>query len=136
MSAIVYKKDDNDSLSIHFNINEFRCPCTQCVSILVDSVLVERLEAMRATIGQPLRINSGYRCSNYQTELRLRGYETSAGPSTHEVGGAADIMSEPLTGPQLEKIARQCGFRAVGVGGTWIHVDIRDDKDRRWEYAR
>jgi uncharacterized protein YcbK (DUF882 family) len=130
-----YLKDSKEMISEHFSVAEFRCPCSQCVSILLDTDLITKLEAVRAEIGKPLRINSGYRCSNYQSELRLRGYETSTGRSTHEDGGAADCMAEPLTGLELETAARKAGFTSIGIGGTWIHCDIRPG-NRRWVYSQ
>lgn len=43
-------------------------------------------------------------------------------------------MAGPLTGLELEKAARAVGFKAVGIGHNWVHLDIRMDKERRWEY--
>lgn len=133
-----YPKSSNEQISDNFNITEFKCPCSRCTIILVDPELVEKLEGVRGKIGGPLKINSGYRCGDYQAELRARGYETSIGPSQHELGRAADIMSdtEGYSGLFLEKIARGSGFMAVGVADFWAHVDLRADKVRRWEYKR
>lgn len=136
MAINSYPKDSNVQLSPHFNVSEFRCPCSQCTTTILDSGLITKLEAMRGALGLPLKINSGYRCANYQSELRLRGYETSTGRSTHEDGRAADCMAEPLTGLELEKAARSSGFKAVGVASSWAHVDLRNDKDRRWVYLK
>ncbi len=137
MALLTYPKDSNERLSTHFMLREFDCPCQVCVETILDSALISKLEALRAQTG-PLRINSGYRCSNYQTELRLRGYETATGVSQHTEGRAADVMSEDsrFSGVALESFARTAGFMAVGVGGTWVHVDLRDDKERRWEYTK
>ena len=133
-----YPKDSAEKLNDYFSVSEFKCPCSSCDSVHIDSELVDKLTAMRVGLGGPLRVNSGYRCQNYQDELRLRGYETSVGISQHQLGRAADIMDskEILTGVQLERDAREAGFMAVGVGGTWCHVDLRSDKIRRWEYKR
>lgn len=136
MAVLQYKKKEGRKLSDHFISDEFDCPCDKCVLTLIDLALVERLEQVRTLLSAPIRINSGYRCAGYQADLRARGYETASGISQHELGRAADIMSEPVVGTVLEKIARAAGFKAVGVGGTWIHVDMRDDKERRWEYTK
>ncbi len=137
MAILKFKKGTDVNLSPHFNATEFDCPCTVCLDTTIDKDLVTKLEALREKAG-PLKINSGYRCSNYQDELRLRGYETSNGPSQHELGRAADVCGADTgyTGTALETWAREAGFRAVGVGSLWVHVDLRDDKDRRWEYAK
>lgn len=133
---MTYKKGSKDALGVYFTAREFDCPCQKCTETIIDPELVNRLESMRVSIGKPLRINSGYRCSNYQTELRLRGYETSTGPSQHELGRAVDVMraDSQSIGLELEKEARKAGFKAVGVGSSWIHCDLRDDVVRRWEY--
>jgi uncharacterized protein YcbK (DUF882 family) len=139
MAILVFKKGENAILSDHFNSTEFDCPCDSIdCTTQIDSDLIPKLEALRESVQAPLRINSGYRCQRYQDELRARGYETSLGPSTHSEGRAADVMSEDsrLSGAALEPLARQVGFRSVGVGHSWIHVDLRDDKDRHWEYTR
>lgn len=136
MPVLQYKKKEGRKLSDHFISDEFDCACGQCLFTLIDLALVERLEQVRTLLSAPIRINSGYRCQNYQAELRARGYETAVGISQHQLGKAADIMSEPITGLEIEKAARKAGFKAVGVGGTWVHVDMRDDKERRWEYTK
>lgn len=138
MAVLKYKKGQNGILSPHFTMSEFDCPCTNCTDTEVDTALIDKLELFRNGVGIPVKINSGYRCANYQNDLRLRGYETAIGVSQHELGRAADVMREDAqsSGIELEAIARSCGFKAVGVGHNWIHVDLRDDKERRWEYTK
>lgn len=62
------------------------------------------------------------------------GLSTSKGISQHELGNAADIMCQGLSGDDLERIARTVGFESVGVAEKWIHVDTRTGY-RRWEYG-
>lgn len=140
MALLTFPKGSRDKLSPHFIAREFDCSCSspQCTTTEIDQTLVDLLETMRSFIKAPLRISSGYRCKHKQAELRLAGYETSVGQSTHELGRAADVTgaSTGLTGKTLEQAARKAGFRAVGVGNLFVHVDLRDDKDRRWTYGR
>lgn len=133
----MYKKGEHAVLSPYFNSSEFDCPCPQCTTTKIDPKLITLLTALREKTG-PLRITSGYRCPHYQTELRLRGYPTANGPSQHEFGGAADIVGAgtEYSGAELEKLAREVGFKAVGVASSWVHVDIRSDKERRWVYTK
>ncbi len=133
---MLYPKDLRAKLSEHFNVSEFVCKCDSCDEILVDQRLVDLLERVREHIGAALVVTSGYRCANYQAELKLRGYETAIGPSEHEFGRAADIMSEGKTGAQLAEAAEKAGFEAIGIGSVFIHVDLRTGKRRRWTYAR
>jgi uncharacterized protein YcbK (DUF882 family) len=136
--VLQYKKKEGRKLSDHFISDEWDCPCDKCVFTLIDLTLVERLEQVRALLSAPIRINSGYRCASYQAELKARGYETAVGTSQHELGKAADIMADgsDVPGGTLETLSRQAGFKAVGVGHNWCHVDLRDDKERRWEYVK
>lgn len=132
-----YQKGTNVVLSTHFTLREFDCPCPQCTTTTLDANLVTKLEAIRSQTG-PLKITSGYRCEHYQDELRLRGYETAIGISQHQLGRAADITGEDsqYSGTTLESFARSAGIRAVGVGRDWVHIDLRDDKYRRWTYVK
>lgn len=132
-----YRKGEHVTLGSHFSSSEFDCNCSSCTATIVDPELIEKLEALRKLLGAPLSINSGYRCAAKQAELRAAGYETAIGVSQHELARAADIMraDTPTSGVKLEQLARQAGFKAVGVGNYWVHVDLRDDKDRRWTYC-
>lgn len=136
MAVNTYQKGSNAILSTHFKSSEFDCKCPQCTETKIDSDLITLLEKIRENTG-PLKITSGYRCSHYQTELRLRGYETAVGVSQHELGRAADVTGEDTeySGAQLEQLARNAGFKAVGVGRSWVHVDLRNEKERRWTYS-
>lgn len=122
-------------LSKYFKKDEFKCPCGSCKDFEIDLELLEKLDKMRELVGGPLKVTSGYRCAAYQEQLRLRGYETAAGVSQHELGRAADVTNGVTPGYELEALARQAGFRAVGVGKLFVHLDLRDDKDRRWTYV-
>lgn len=121
--------------SLHFRAAEFDCKCTDCKETLIDTELIDKLEAMRGILRSFLKITSGYRCSSYQEQLRLRGYETSVGPSQHQLGKAADITNGVSMGFELEEAARKAGFKSVGVGKDFIHVDLRPEV-RRWKYTR
>ncbi len=94
--------------------------------------LVQKLEILREKVGKPIKVTSGYRCSDYQRLLRGNGLETAAGKSSHEVGDAADIV---ISGDRTRFLwFVQMLFKAIGDGGSWIHVDLRKDKVRRWAY--
>lgn len=131
-----YPKGSEVQVGKYFKARDFDCPCDYCGDTYVDPELVAKLDAMRDLRGRPLFVHhgGGYRCDRYQQDLKARGYQTAVGLSTHQVGRAADVSDESSTGQTLEELARKAGFRAVGVGLKWIHVDCRDDKDRRWTY--
>jgi uncharacterized protein YcbK (DUF882 family) len=123
-------------LSSNFASQEFNCPCSECKITLVDEELVAKLQKMHDDIGSKLKITSGYRCASHQKHLTMLGYETAKGVSQHQLGKAADVTNGVTPGGELEGYARDAGFKAVGVAQLWIHVDTRDDMDRRWFYTK
>lgn len=129
-----FKKGSQTRISNHFRAFEFDCKCTDCGQTLIDDDLLRMLDRMRDALLSPIEITSGYRCQAYQNKLRSEGYDTAAGISQHELGKAADIETGKHTGDQLEACARGVGFKAIGVGKGWVHVDTRDSRDRRWTY--
>lgn len=129
-----YPKDGNKALSKYFALHEFHCPCDECEETLVEDELIVRLNKIRIYTGLPVRVTSGYRCMGHQAHLAESGAPTAVGVSQHCLGAAADIAVAGFRGLELEKVARRAGFKAVGVAENWIHVDLRDDKARRWSY--
>lgn len=119
----------------HFSTAEFACKCTlpTCTGQRASIALVQRLEGMRTTLGMPLSIHSGFRCSQHQQELRDQGLETAVGTSQHELGNAADVSA-----PQMAQLLTACkqAFKAVGAARSFIHVDLRSDRVRYWSYLK
>ncbi len=67
----------------NFRISEFFCPC--CKKGFVAEPLVFWLEILRRAFGNPIQVNSGFRCP-------LRNKQVGGVPdSRHLVGCAADI---------------------------------------------
>lgn len=129
-----FEKNSEEPVSRNFKAYEFDCPCPECEETLIDTDLIDGLQAMRDIMRVPLVITSAYRCEHHQKLLRHNGYPTSEGRSTHEDGKAADLQAANLSGNKLAQLAEQCHFRAIGIAEMWIHVDTRSDKDRRWKY--
>ena len=136
MSLHILRKGSDARLSSSFRLNEFDCTCNhpECDDTIVDSNLISLLQIVRDRLNQPLHITSGFRCAKRQEELRAMNLETARGISCHELGLAADFKADGKTGEELALVASMAGFRAIGVGPHWIHVDLRDDRDRRWTY--
>jgi uncharacterized protein YcbK (DUF882 family) len=134
---ITFPKGENIRLSTHFKTKEFDCHCTrkECKVTIVSMLLIDWLEDLRARVGSPIVISSGFRCGPHQAHLRGSGLlQTAKGPSTHESGAAADIRVAGFTGAHIEPLARLVGFRAVGSAMWGVHVDLRLDRDRAWKY--
>jgi len=134
-------KGDLIKLSANFSSYEFECLCDgiKCSNQLISKLLVTKLQLLRDKLNTPLRITSGYRCQNYQDKLKKKGYKTAKN-SQHLLGRAADItipggryLKYSKKREQLTTLSSSL-FLAIGVGGRFIHVDLRDDKKRRWTY--
>lgn len=134
MSQQFWIKGENKPLSAHFSTKEFSCQCSNqdCLNQMVEQQLIDKLEQIRIELGQPIKINSGFRCAKHQQELRKGGAETAVGKSTHELGQAADI-SCPIPIDDLVKCAAKY-FLAIGTASHWIHIDLRGPTIRRWTY--
>lgn len=125
-----WKRGEDPKLSHYFRAREFECHCG-CVEQMIDEELVARLETLRLLLGAPIVVTSGYRCAVKQQQLRDQGHETAVGVSQHELGRAADISSYAMA--TLTAHAARV-FKATGAAKTFVHCDLRDDKERRWSY--
>jgi zinc D-Ala-D-Ala carboxypeptidase len=120
-------------LSTHFSTKEFTCRCGMCRDQRISKELITKIEEVRALYGRPITVTSGFRCPRHQAHLRgtLPEGHTAKGTSTHEMGQAADITGEDL--PALFAACEKV-FKAIGLAKTFYHVDLRNDKVRRWNY--
>lgn len=129
-----WMKSQNIQYSPFFNLKEFACKCTrpECVMQTLSIDLLKKLEQVRKAYGKPIQITSGYRCQAHQKYLAESGLETATN-SQHCLGRASDI-----TGADLDVLDGLCSheFKATGRARSFIHVDLRDDKIRRWGYLK
>lgn len=115
----------------NFSRYEFACKCG-CGYDNVRTKLVESLQILRDYIWMstgtelPIVIRSGCRCAEHNR--RSKGKKSSA----HLTGEAADIKCyDSRTRYLLLNAAIRNGFTRIGVGKTFIHLDISatlDDK--------
>jgi uncharacterized protein YcbK (DUF882 family) len=131
---MIFPKGSNARITKDFKALEFDCVCHRCDETHIELDLVVKLQLIRNETGKPVVIRSGYRCEAHNDELIKEGYPAVKN-STHMRGAAADIQVEGMSGEELEKVASQKGFKAIGVAENWVHLDIRTDKERRWRYA-
>lgn len=102
----------------NFTADEFTC--RHCGAAGIRASFVEQLQRLRDYLGQPIKINSGYRCTQHPVEA------AKPAPGRHTEGIAADI-----SGPPLADIWRALQhfpeFTGVGVSlsQNFIHVDTR-----------
>lgn len=109
-------------ISDYFDPSEFECPCCGINYKISDLLsLTIPLEKIRNDIGLPIIISSGRRCSKHNDEL-----SDSVPNSQHVCGIACDIYAETVSPIILAMLAFRYGFRSIGIGDTYIHVDMRD----------
>lgn len=126
MRVIVYQASDTSALSKNFTREEFKCPCG-CTRQMVDSELVEKMQAVREKLGKPIKITSGYRCIPHNAAVK------GSSGSKHRYGMAADwrMKDRDINPVALGIIAAQY-FKAVGIywydGCAIVHTDTRDAK--------
>ena len=115
----------------YFTIKEFDCRCEQeyCPArpIVPHADLIRRLDQLRAVLGRPVVITSGIRCPEWN--FRKGGKPDS----THLTGMAADLSCPDSSQRwRMLKAAMDMDlFVRVGVGDTFIHVDVDPDKPQR-----
>lgn len=91
------------------------------------SRLAETLERVRALVGQPLVVSSGYRCPD------LNRWVGGSSTSAHTLGLAADITCPGVAPRELAKriAASDIEFDQVIFEGAWVHLGLAAGAQRR-----
>lgn len=110
----------------NFSDSEMQCHCGCGNGIRnMDPGFMDDLQALRTKFGKPIRITSGFRCSNHNRSVSSTG---ESGP--HTTGKAVDIQIGGSDAHELLRIAVQLGFRGIGISqkgdysGRFIHLDM------------
>ena len=121
-------------LTKNFSKSEFDCSCGCDMPLgVLHNVqkLANQLQALRNIVGNPIKINSGYRCSDYNDNV-VKGAKNSQ----HKLGKAADIVIEEMT-PQetfelIDLLINEGELLQGGLSAyaTFTHYDIRKTKAR------
>lgn len=114
--------------SSFFHTGEFDCP--MAINQKISKDLVDKLILIRSEHGSPITITSAFRSKLYQDDLTKRGYKT-AKKSQHLLGNAVDITARDMK--KLLRVAEPY-FEAIGIAQSFLHLDLRTDKIRRWTY--
>ncbi len=102
----------------HFAPWEFACKHCGEVPDTWDTELLDKLELLRASLGKALKINSGHRCRFWNLEQKGSAY------SQHK-NLAVDISLRGLDPMALLANAKSLGFLGIGLGETFLHLDMR-----------
>ena len=79
-------------ISPHFHEDEFACKCCGKIGDKKQlQILVARLEMLRSQFNKPIKVISGYRCSNHNTKVG------GAKRSQHLLTQAADIVIDGVS---------------------------------------
>ena len=114
----------------YFTISEFDCKCG-CGKNNIDTELIRKLDRVRGKAEIPIVVSSGCRC---EVNNRIAGGKED---SAHLTGLAADIrVFSSTTRWKLLTAIFTSGFNRIGIGKTFIHVDIDDSKPEKviWLY--
>lgn len=98
---------------------------------MLEEKAVFALDELRGKLGRPLRVNSGYRTPAHNKAVG------GAPRSQHLTGNAFDVSTRGWTKGERRKFiaaAREVGFRGIGIGGTFIHIDMAP-RDAAWIYV-
>lgn len=89
----------------------------------MDEDFVQKLDELRSRCLMPLKVNSGYRCPKHDAEI--------GGSKNHTQGYAADIAAvSSQTRFVILYNLLNIGFKRIGIGKIFIHLDTCPDKPR------
>lgn len=130
------------SLSTHFKVKEFKCPCQKCKrkKVRVSSLLLFKLEMMimiidkSVEVHRPMIVNSGNRCPEYNK--KIGGHPNSTHIPKPD-GEGADIKVKGMAPIDLGLIAEEVGGLRIGIAEWGIHVDVRPPcPSKFWYYKK
>ncbi len=108
---------NNIRVAPNFLLREFECT-DGSHQVVLHRVLLERLQALRNTLGRPVIINSGYRNPTHNEAV-------GGSPNSYHLRGmAADIRVPGMSPQALAGAARLAGFRGIITYNTFVHVDV------------
>lgn len=106
--------------SKYFSPAETACKCG--CGMQVQDTLLEVADAVREKFGEALVVTSGARCPAYNKKVG------GAPASTHQKGLALDLScTDSGKRMRLLKAMLEVGVRRVGLGKTFLHMDVGSD---------
>ena len=108
--------------------------CSCCGAKRMSPAFLDMLDQIRADVGEPFIVTSGYRCPKHNKKVSSTGEN---GP--HTTGMAIDIKADSRLRFLIIKSAIKHGITRIGVAQTFIHLDSLDElqgfpSPRVWSY--
>lgn len=97
------------------------------------------LEKVRARLGAPITIISGYRPPSYDAARIAAGRKGVSPRSQHGEGRAADFVVKGYSPEKVLAVVMdlyetgEISIGGVGIYDGWIHLDVRPGPLRRWD---
>ena len=110
----------------HFKKSEFKCNCGKCNKGYadMDPALLFLLDEARHRAEIPFVISSAMRCKAYNTIVK------GTAKSSHLTGYAVDIIvSNSRDRYKVILALMEIGFKRIGIGPDFIHIDADPEKD-------
>jgi len=108
-------------LTTNFSGKEMSCPC--CGAVDMNDSFMRLLQLVRLEFGQPMTVNSGYRCVRHNHGVG------GSSTSSHLTGLAADIgVANSSDRFKLVEAAQKVGIKRIGVAKSFIHLDADPGK--------
>ena len=102
--------------------------CQHCGSMNLPEDFLVALQELRGAYGQPMKITSGYRCSQHPLEIKKAN-----GPGQHNKS-AVDIAVAGSDAVRLLTLALNSGWTGIGINvPSFLHIDRRDTPTI-WKY--
>lgn len=112
--------DGEKSVSTNFKVKEFKS--RTCPVVFIDGELIRVLQGLRAVLGCPINVNSGYRT---ETHNKAVGGSTN---SAHLLGKAADISCGTIPAKKVAQIAYRTYGKQIAIGlhekENYVHIDV------------
>lgn len=108
--------------SRYFSARELACPC--CNKVGMEDSFLDRADKLREGLGRPLILHSAYRCEKHNADPKVGGKKGSY----HPKGRAMDIQA--FTAAEKHELVAagiRYGFRGIGIGKTFVHLDDREE---------
>lgn len=115
----------------YFTESEFKKCTPSCSMSEMDDAFLRKLDEVREKAGIPLVLNCAY---------RSRAYDVSkgrSGNSSHTRGKGVDIRCNTSANRmKIVKAALECGIRRIGIGKTFVHLDMDSSLPQNvmWHY--